>query len=132
VQAVEAVGDVFFGHLHRAVAGVGMDDLLEEAGEAASKLHGLRRSQSNCLLVDVRVAVVDNGTGPALILGDNANGGEAQGSKVADIRIGEDHPLAPSNHAGHLLIEIVGELEGGFVKASGHGSVFAFETPLGG
>jgi hypothetical protein len=132
MQAVEAVGDVFLGHAHGAMAGVGMDDLLEEAGKTAAKLHGLRGGQPNCLLVDMRVAVVNDGSGPALVLRDNADGGETQGSEMADVGVGEDHPLAASNHARHLVIEIVREFKGGFMRSSCHGGIFACEAPLGG
>jgi hypothetical protein len=77
VQAVEAVGNVFFCHVDIAVLRVGVYDLAKDAVKAAAKLHGLGGGQANGLAVDVGVGVVHDRAGTSGVLGNNANRGDA-------------------------------------------------------
>jgi hypothetical protein len=98
VQAVEAVGDILFGHVDTSVPGVGVYDHPEEALEAAAELHGLGRGQAKCLVVDFQVGVVGDRAGTSCVLGDDANGGNV---------VQKHHPLSACNHACHFFVEEV-------------------------
>jgi hypothetical protein len=129
MEAIEAIGDIFFAHADGAVARIGVDNALEETGKCASELHRFRGREANGLLVQVGVAVVDDSSGPAVMLRDDPGWGDAQGGLFAYEVVREDHPLASGDHARHLLGEKVGELKGGFVGAALDGLVFALESP---
>jgi hypothetical protein len=125
MEAIEAIGNILFAHVDRAMAWIGVYNALEETGKCASKLHRFRGREANRLLVQVGVAVVDNSAGPAVMLRDDAGGRDAQGGLFAYKVVREDHPLASSDHARHFFGEKIGELKGGFMGAALDGPVFA-------
>ncbi len=109
MEAIEAIGNILFAHVDRAMAWIGVYNALEETGKCASKLHRFRGSEANGLLVEIGVAVVDDSSGPAVMLRDDASRSDAQGGLVAYEVVREDHPLASSYHARHFFGQKIGE-----------------------
>ena len=82
-NAIEAVSDVDFSELvGRPEPGVGMDEVAQETGEGAAKLHGFRGCEPNRFRIDTRVGVVNNQPRPAVALRHDAERGE---TKVRDV-----------------------------------------------
>jgi hypothetical protein len=129
VKAIEAIGDILLAHEDGAMARIGVDNALEETGKCASELHRFRWREADGLLVQIGVAVVDDGARPAFMLWDDAGRRNTQGGLFAYERVREDHPLAARNHGSHFFGEKLGEFHGGFVGAALHGFVLALESP---
>jgi hypothetical protein len=130
MEAIEAIGNIFFTNADGAMARIGVDNALEETGKCASKLYRFRGREANGLLVKIGVAVVDDSLGPAVMLWDDAGRSDAQGGLFAYEVVRGDHPLASSDHARHFFGQEIRELhQGGFVGAALDGLVFALERP---
>ena len=73
-NAVEAISKVDLNELGGTVAGVGTNNLHEDSFQGTTKLHCLLWGQFECVSVDSGKGVVDDGSGSAPMLGDDANG----------------------------------------------------------
>jgi hypothetical protein len=69
-----------------------------------SKLHGVRRSCVQGIIINAGKAVVANPTGPAVTLRDNPRGGDPHIRKILlSSFIWEDYPLALMDHVNEFF-----------------------------
>ena len=83
--------------------GVGRVNVPQQALEGATKLHGIGGRQLECLLVESKVAVVGDGAGAAVALGDDPQRGQAEVRMVNEQVGRQQHPVTLLNHA-HILL----------------------------
>eukprot|EP00978_Attheya_sp_CCMP212_P039797 scaffold210763_cov69-Attheya_sp.AAC.2 len=76
--------------------------MYEDMLESPTKLHSFRCRKGQGVSVNAKEGVINNCLRPALTLGDNTNGADAKVGKVLDSGIGEDHPLAFSDHVAEF------------------------------
>jgi hypothetical protein len=108
VDPVKTIHNIDFDKVYWAVTRVSMYDILDDTLEGPTKLHSFRCRKGQGVSVNAKEGVVNNCPGPALTLGDNTNGADAKVGKVLDSGIGEDHPLAFSDHVAEFSGQEVG------------------------
>jgi hypothetical protein len=127
-NAVEAVRDVYFDEVDRAMGGVGVADGGKETVKRASKLHGLGRGAADGVVVDAVKGEVDNEPGAAFALGDDAKGRQAKVGEILHQAEGEDSPKTFGDKIRHFVADEVGMSSGGSMGAAAKAGM----EPIGG
>ena len=116
-NAVETIGDVDLDKLNRTVGRVRQDNVAEQARQGIAELHGVAGSNGDSLIIEAEEGIIDDGAGPAIMLGDAAHGADTEIWKVLDGVVGEDDPLGLVDHGGELGSEKVDMVIRGIVRA---------------
>jgi len=128
-DAVESIGNVNLGDVDMAKAGVSMENARKEAMESAAKLHGLGRGINDGVLIDRGKSVVNNGTGTAIVLGDDAQRTESEVGQLRHQRGRKNCPVLFEQHGCKFLTEESNVVFGGFVAATACCSMLARRGP---
>ena len=97
--------------------------------ERPAKLHGVLWCKWQRVLVDVEVATVRDGSGPAISLGNDTQRTEPAISMVDHQMRWQQRPVALPHHVDALLSEEISVLFGRFVRPSCQGSVSSSLVP---
>ena len=73
-DAVETIGNIHFGDVHRAEPGVGAEDFGKETVKRPTELERVMRGERYSVGVHVGESVVHDATGAAIALGNDAKG----------------------------------------------------------
>jgi hypothetical protein len=111
------VGQVDLGHVHRAVAGVGVNDGVKEAVKGAAKVHGFGRG----LLAHGRIGAAPGVAVDQSIattgLGDAANWAEPKVGQVPSLAPGQEEDVSEGDLFGELLADVGGSERGAAMAA---------------
>jgi hypothetical protein len=99
-----------------------VQDGLEYPLEGVAKLHGFLWGETEGVVIDPTVGVVDNDLGSAVMLGDHAQWAEAEIGEMLDQVVGEENPLPFLHHGDDFVLEECYVLRGGLVGSPGTGS----------
>jgi hypothetical protein len=99
-----------------------VQDGLEDPLERVAKLHGLWWGETEGVVVDPTVGVIDNDPGSAVTLRDHAQWAEAEVGEMLDQVVGEENPLSFLHHGDDFLLEECDVLRGRLVGPPGTGS----------
>jgi hypothetical protein len=116
-NAVEAIGDVDLDKLDRTVGRVRQDNVAKQARQGVADLHGVAGSNGDRIVVEVEEGIIDDGAGPAIVLGDAAHGANPKIGEVFDGVVREDEPLGLVDHGGKLSSEKIDMFIRGTVRA---------------
>jgi hypothetical protein len=108
VDPVKTIRNIDFNKVYWAVTRVSMYDILDDALEGPTKLHGFRCRKGQGVSVNTKESVIHNCPRSPFTLGDNTNWADAKVGKVLDSGVGEDHPLSFLDHVAEFRGEKVG------------------------
>ena len=111
VDPIEAVADIHFKHVDRAISRIRQEDLAQDAVQGMSELHGFQGRQREGLVIDIPPAVVTYPPRAAIALGNNSRGRDTEAGEVLRHRCREDDPLSLGDHVNKFLSGEVEVLE---------------------
>jgi hypothetical protein len=131
-QAVKAIGQIDFCHVHRAISWIGLANAKEEAFECSSKLHCfLHGTEAHRLVVNTPEGVVGDQAGTVVALGNDSQGREPQVVHGFDEAIGNEGPKAFFNELQHFLSDELEMIVAGLVGAPVEARLTELRAPGG-
>jgi hypothetical protein len=84
VDAIETVSNIDLDQVHGAVAGISVDDGLEEAIKGFAELHAFSRGERHSIIIDSKEAVINDCTRTAVPLRYDSKRADAKVWEVTD------------------------------------------------
>jgi hypothetical protein len=129
-NSVESICNVDLGQVHWAQARVGHRDLLQNAPQGLTKLHGFVGCEWDGVQIHQEERVIAYGTGAVAPLGYDSQQTEAQVIIIQYQVCRQQHPMSLSDHFDKLFTQEISVLAGRLVGAALEGTKLLGSVPL--